>query len=132
MCLSFIPSRQACTKQINLQQCRSPVSINPKKKKLRVQPKRKVKTHLSLKDYFGISLNSFSHPSSGAIEATGDPLINKPDNCIRYAFQNVNGIEIREGLDVMTKTATKGTLQIDIAGLSERNVPWSQTNKDKM
>ena len=74
----------------------------------------------------------FLWSNSGANEATGDPLINKPDNCIRYAFQNVNDIKIQESLDVMTKTATIGALQIDVTGLSETNVPWFHTNKDKM
>ena len=132
MCLSFIPPRRAHTEKNNPQQCKSPVSTNHKKKKLRVQQKWKVKTELSLEDCFGISLKYFSDPSSGAIEAAGDPLINKPDNCIRYTFQNVNGIVTWEGLDVMTGTATIGALQIDVSGLSETNFPWSQTNKDKM
>ena len=132
MCLSFIPTRRARTKKINLLQCESPVSTNPKKKKLRIQRERKVITQLSLEDCFGISLKAFSDPSSGAIEATGDPLIDKPDNCIRLAFQNVNGIGIREGLDLMPETATIGALQLDVAGLTETNVPWSQANKDKM
>jgi len=132
MCLSFIPPRRARTKKINLHQCKSPVSTSPKKKKLRIQHKRKVKTQLSLENCFGISLESFSDPSSGTIEATGDPLIDKPDNCIRLAFKNVNSIGIQEGLDVMPETATIGALQLDVAGLTETNVPWSQANKDKM
>ena len=122
MCLSFIPPRQARTKKSN-PQCKSPISTNPKKKKLRIQRNRKVKKQLSLEDCFGISLASISDPSSRAIEATGDQLIDKPDNCIRYAFQNVNGIGIREGLDVMTKTSTIGALQIDVAGLTKTNSP---------
>ena len=32
----------------------------------------------------------------------------------------------------MTKNATIGALQIDVASLSETNIPWSQTNKDKI
>ena len=97
-----------------------------------MQQKRKVKTQLSLEDCFGINLKSFSDPSSRKIGATGDPLINKPDNCIRYVFQNINDIGIREGLDVKTKTATIGALQIDVAGLSKTNVPWTQTKKGKV
>ena len=84
-----------------------------------------------LGDCFGLSLTSISDPSSGSIEATGDPFIDKPKNCARYAFQNVNSIGIREGLDFMPETVTIGAFQIDVEGLPETNVPWSKANKGK-
>ena len=38
------------------------------------------KKQLTLDACFGLSLDSISNSSSGAIEANGDQLINKPDN----------------------------------------------------
>ena len=50
----------------------------------------------------------------------GYPLIDKPDNWTRYAFHNIDGVSIQEGLDMMTEaeTATICALQIDVVGLS--------------
>ena len=60
MCISYIPPRRARTPKINIQQCKTTVSTNPKGKKLRCHRKQKVKKSLSFEDCFSLSLTSIS------------------------------------------------------------------------
>ena len=89
-----------------------------KTKKLQKPPTQKAeKTQMTIAGCFGLDISE-SDPSKGAIEATGDPLTSKPKGILRYAFQNINGISIREGLQVMLEIATIGALDIDVAAFT--------------
>ena len=59
-----------------------------------------------LEECFGINPSHLVDPSSGSIEATGDPIVDKLDVWVRFAFQDVNGISLQEGLYVIPETAT--------------------------
>ncbi|KAL7524317.1 hypothetical protein ACHAXR_000531, partial [Thalassiosira sp. AJA248-18] len=100
-----------------------------------VQPKTSKSTQqqLTITECFGIEQDLGLPPSRlEAIEASGDHLRDKDPGILRFAFQNINGISLREGLSVMPETATIGALQLDVAALTETNVHWNQTNRDKM
>ena len=72
-------------------------------------------------------MNAFE---SEAIEASaGDQLIDKEEGIVHYAFQNINGISIREDIQLMPETAMLGTLQIDVAALSKTNVHWNNDSR---
>ena len=94
--------------------------------------KQKKKQQLTLQDCFGFDVSSLSEEENEAIEASGDPLIDKESGSVRFAFQNIHGISIREGLHVMPEIATMGALQIDVVALTETNVHWNQANREKM
>ena len=85
----------------------------------------------TLHDWTGNDTPLATTPSP-TIEASGDILRDKPDNIVRFAFQNINGISLREDLHMMPEVATIGALQIDIAGFSETNIHWSHDNRHKM
>ena len=88
------------------------------------------KQQLTLADCFGY--DDLKEALNDAIEASGDSLIDKAPNIIRFAFQNINGISLREGLHVMPEVATIGALQIDIAAFTETNHHWDQSSRDKV
>ena len=92
--------------------------------------RRHYKQQLTISDCFGC-LDGNNTPTN-AIEASGDALTDKDPNIIRFAFQNVNGISMREGLDVMPETATIGSLQLDVTALTETNVHWNKATQEKM
>ena len=47
------------------------------------------------------------------IEPTGDPLIEKQDGKIRFAFHNINGLSIKEGHKILLEVASIHALQLD-------------------
>ena len=60
-------------------------------------------------------------------------MIDKEEGIVRYTFQNINGISIREGVQLMMERATIGALQIDVAALSETSVMhWNKGSRDTM
>ena len=77
---------------------------------------------MTLQDGFGINVSSLSEEENKAIEASGNPLIDKKSGSVSFAFQNTHGISIREGLHDMPEIATIGALQIDVVALTETNV----------
>ncbi len=87
---------------------------------------------LKLEDYFGEHLDNNSNTSQESMEATGDELISKPASSICFAFQNINGLSLREGLSVMPEVATIGSLQVDFTGFSETNLHWNRKARDAL
>ena len=85
----------------------------------------------TIAECFGYDINA-DDPSSGAIEATGDKLINKADRVVRFALQNINGLSLREGLQVMPEVATIGALNIDFGAFTETNIHWSKEAREQM
>ena len=109
-------------------------------KKRRAQPKptagtrgrsKKIFHQLSLHECVGTTHSTPSTPAP-SIEASGDMLRDKEDGIVRFAFQNVNGISLRDNLHLMPEVATIGALQLDIVAFSETNLHWSHHNKLKM
>ena len=118
--------------QVNNKKKKQQRTKQAKTKKLQKPPTQKAeKTQMTIAGCFGLDISE-SDPSKGAIEATGDPLTSKPKGILRYAFQNINGISIREGLQVMPEIATIGALDIDVAAFTETNIHWNQTTRDKV
>ena len=59
-------------------------------------------------------------------------MVDKEETTVRFLFQNINGISFREGLDVMPETATIGALQVHVAALTDTNIHWTQSSRDKV
>ena len=87
---------------------------------------------MTLEECFGVDPSSLSDASNGSIGTTSDPLIDKEGTLVRFVLQNINKISLREGLEVMSETAIIGVLQIDDAALTETNIYWNQSNRDKV
>ena len=134
MCLGFLPpggTRFRKHRRPNGGGAKNEKSWNTVRRSAKKR-KQKKKQQLTLQDCFGFDVSSLSEEENEAIEASGDPLIDKESGSVRFAFQNIHGISIREGLHVMPEIATMGALQIDVAALTETNVHWNQANREKM
>ena len=127
MCISYIPKAKRRQKPQNK---KTEHNKTGEASQTVSKPKTTI-TQLTIAECFGFDISE-SDPSKGAIEATGDPLQKKAQGIIRYAFQNINGISIREGLKVMPEIATIGALDIDVAAFTETNVHWNQSTRDKV
>ena len=133
MCLGFLPpggTRFRKHRRPNGGGAKNEKSWNTVRRSAKKR-KQKKKQQLTLQDCFGFDVSSLSEEENEAIEASGDPLIDKESGSVRFAFQNIHGISIREGLHVMPEIATMGALQIDVAALTETNVHWNQANREK-
>ena len=130
MCLLYVLSDRRHTRHHTTNKTKGPPKYGKEKKKT-LKPKRKVKQQLTLEECFGINPSSLADESNGVSEVTGDPLIDKEDTWVRFAFQNTNEISLCEGLEVMPENAVIGALQIDVTALTETNIHWNQSNRDK-
>ena len=54
---------------------------------------------------------------SRPIEPTGDPLLEKREGIVRFGFQNIMGLSIKEGHTVLPEAASIHTLQLDFVGM---------------
>ena len=132
MCLSYIPPRKGSkSRPGTVRQNSSPCLKTQRSSKKIAKKQKRVRLQASLLEWFGISPTTITGCNE-ALEASGDPLVPKPTGHVRYAFQNIHGISLRENLQVMPEIATIGSLQIDVAAFSETNLHWSQRNRDKM
>ena len=130
MCLSFVPPGQK--RRVYIQKrdgpgTRSRTRLGKKYAKTKNIP---IKKQLTIADCFGYDLDSMNTRLSEAIGASGDELVNKSKDCIRFAFQNVHGIRMANDMHLMPETATIGALQIDVAALTETNIHWSKKNRE--
>ena len=66
--------------------------------------------------------NDLKGALSKAINASGDTLQDKGKGNVCFAFQNIDGISLREGLSGMPEISTIGTLQLDVAWFTEINI----------
>ena len=132
MCLSFVPPGQK--RKIYIKPRSGPSSKSRKKtgKKYNKSKRSPQRMQLTIEECFGQDINSLQNKLSEAIGESGDELIEKPDGCVRFAFQNIHGISLVTDQQVMPETATIGALQIDVAALTETNVHWNEKNKEKI
>lgn len=113
-----------------------PMGRRPKKKKRVITPQqkstakmcsRKVFQQMTLFESIGSNMPTACNPTP-SIQASGDPISDKEDGIIRFAFQNINGTSLQENLDMMPEVATIGALQLDVAAFTETNIHWSHQN----
>lgn len=63
------------------------------------------------------------------IEAVGDPLTEKGEGVLRFAFQNIHSVSDLRGLSVPNEIEAMDDLSIDIMGMAETNRPWAPSQK---
>jgi hypothetical protein len=63
------------------------------------------------------------------LEATGDPLPEKSDTTIRFAFQNVHGLTNTHGLSLPDEIEAIDEYNIDVIGMAETNRPWTLSQR---
>ena len=56
---------------------------------------------------------------------TGDDLLEKQNNILRFAYQNIRGTSNATGLFIPDEIDAMENLSIDVMGMSETNRPWS-------
>ena len=66
------------------------------------------------------------------IEPTGDPLIEKQDGMVRFAFHNINGLSIKDGHEILPEVASIHALQLDFVGIAEPNRVMTHYNKRQL
>ena len=74
--------------------------------------------HLPTTDTLGLPM----YPN---LEAVGDPIQDKPETTIRFAFQNVNGLSRPCGLALPSEIEAMDEYKIDVIGMAETNRPWT-------
>ena len=127
MCLAFIPKGRC---RFTVAQQTNNIARRAKASQV-LQQRIKSQQQLTLADCFGIDLQKSEHLAE-TIDATGDPLIAKKKGIVRFAFQNINGISLKEGVHYMPEIATIGALQMDVTAFAETTIHWNQSKKDKL
>ena len=69
---------------------------------------------------------------SRPIEPTGDPLLEKREGIVRFGFQNIMGLSIKEGHTVLPEAASIHALQLDFVGIVEPNRVMTHENKKRI
>ena len=124
MTLSYVPrgrrhKRKASNKlkKINNNNNNKPL---PSRSSLKAKEESNSQIQTTIGDWLEVDLNS-GDPTMGALLGTGDPIRDKSNKNIRFAFQNINGLAFEEYRDLSPEVATIGALQLDITGLTELN-----------
>ena len=105
------------------------------KKQLRYRP---MATQQVLTNYFQPDPDSLSHPDDAAswgdapIEPTGDKLIEKEEHITRFGSQNIMGLSLKEGHNILPETVSIHALQLDYVGLTEPNTVLTKKNKQRI
>ena len=69
---------------------------------------------------------------SRPIGPTGDPLLEKREGIVRFGFQNIMGLSIKEGHTILPEAASIHALQLDFVGIVEPNRVMTHENKEKI
>ena len=127
--IGLLLSRNICEEYTHkAKQCKSKPKSNKNKNK---KNNSLVSCQLALYECFGIEQN-LDLEENPAIEVSGDRFPEKANSHMRFVFQNVHVLNIREALEVLPEAATIGSLQLDMAALTETNADWNQSKGDRI
>ena len=136
MCIAFIPSSNGRRNKTSLNKSNNAKlgKTNNNNKFLgRAQRKdrkeAKIRAQTTINDWLDHDINS-TDPTIGDLLGSGDPITDKNDNNIRFAFQNINGLSIKEYSDMLPEVATIGALQLDVTGFTELNTHINKKVRD--